>query len=43
MTFDYGKLLLLKSLENRVVSNIAITGKKEREVRHIIYASTILR
>ena len=43
MTFDYGKLLLLKSLESRVVSNIVITGKKEREVRHIIYASSILR
>ena len=43
MTFDYGKLLLLKSLESRMVSDIVITGKKEREVRHIIYASSILR
>ena len=43
MTFEYEELLLLKSPQNKVVSNIAITAKKEKLVRHIIYAKGILR
>ena len=30
MTFEYEKLLLLMSPQNKVASNIAITGKKEK-------------
>ena len=38
MTFEHEELLLLKSSQNKVATNITITGKKERQVRHIIYA-----
>ena len=45
MTFKDQKLLLfiLKSSQNKVASNIAITGKKEKRVRHKIYGRGILR
>ena len=43
MTFEYEELLLLKSPQNKVTSNIVITGKKEKQVRHIIHTSGILR
>ena len=29
MTFEYGKLLLLKSMQNKVASNIAITKRNK--------------
>ena len=37
MTFEYEKLLVLKSTQNKLASNIAITSKREKQVRHIIY------
>ena len=43
LTFEYEKLLLLKSPENKVTSSIAITGKKEKQAKHIIHARDILR
>ena len=42
MTFDYGKLLLFKSPQNKLTSNVEITGKKETQIRHIIHATGIL-
>ena len=42
MTFEYENLLLLKSTQNNVTSNIAITEKKTKQVRHIIYVREIL-
>ena len=44
ITFEYEKLLLLKSPQNKVASNIAITKQnKTKQVRHIIYVRIILR
>ena len=43
MTFEYKNLLLIKSPQNKVASNVVTTGKKEKQVRHIIYASGILQ
>ena len=42
MTFEYENLLLLKSTQNNVTSNIAITEKKTKQVRHIIYVRETL-
>ena len=35
MAFEYEKLLLLKSSQNKVTSNIAMTGERVKQVRHI--------
>ena len=43
MTFEYEQLLLLKLSQNKVASNIMITGKKEKQVRRIMYVRGILR
>ena len=43
MTLEYEKLLLLKSPQNKVASpEYCDHRKKEKEVRHIIYARGIL-
>ena len=39
VTFEYEKVLLSKSSQNNVASNITITWKKEKQVRHIITAT----
>ena len=43
MTFEYKNLLLINSPQNKVTLIIAINGKKEKQVRHIMYGNGILR